>query len=116
MSLITKLTAIVALALSLTGAALAQELPPPPPGAPPALPAPPPAPPAQSRCTVPSLKGLSLAAATRKLSQAGCRLGKVTKAAARGAAPGTVLRQSARAGTRLPVATRIGVVVARGRI
>ena len=110
-----KLTALLVVTLALTGPALAQEPPlPPPPGTPPALPAQPPVAPAQ-RCLVPNLKGLTTAAATRRLNQSGCRLGKVTRVAASGKA-GRVIGPSSRSGKSMVADSRVSLQVGRSRL
>jgi hypothetical protein len=91
--------------------------PPPPPAAqppPPAAPPPPGRPPRAAGCTVPRLVGRTVATARRMLATSGCRLGTVkrTKAAAK---RGTIVRQSARSGRKLPRNTRIHLTVSSGR-
>jgi hypothetical protein len=117
-SFFARLSCLAALALTLTGAAVAQTPPPPPPppSGPPALPSPPPAPPAALRCVVPQLKGLTVPAAARKLEQSGCRLGKVTKVASAAPAAGRVVRQSISAGATRPAGTRVALAIGRSRI
>lgn len=67
------------------------------------------------RCVVPKLKGRTLKAAKRALNGARCRLGKVRRARSPRRS-GTVIRQSVRAGKRLPAGAKVGVVLAkRGR-
>ncbi len=85
--------------------------PPPPPGPPPPPPVAPPTAPVK-RCVVPSVKGMTVAAARKALRQAGCSLGRVTRA--RGTRPGArtrVFSQSRRKGTSLRRGARIDVVV-----
>jgi hypothetical protein len=87
--------------------------------------APPPPPPAPERsdrpgsptrfCVVPRLKNKTLRAARRSLVRARCRLGRVTRTYKRTVARGRVVAQRPRAKTRLPVGSRVNVVVSRGR-
>ena len=111
-----KLTALLVVTLALTGPALAQEPPlPPPPGTPPALPAQPPVAPAQ-RCLVPNLKGLTTAAATRRLNQSGCRLGKVTRVAASGEAGRVSRTVEPVPGKSMVADSRVSLQVGRSRL
>ena len=92
--------------------------PPPPPAAPPAPPPPPapqPRPPAQVRCVVPNVKGITLAAARTRLGRARCSLGRVARAYSGRVRRGKIVSQSRRPGARLPRATRVNVVVSRGK-
>jgi len=62
-------------------------------------------------CTVPALTGLALAAATKKLTTAGCALGKVTKPRAAGKKKLVVSSQSKKSGSVLGHGTKINVVL-----
>lgn len=70
-----------------------------------------PAPPA---CVVPRLRLKTVPQARRALTQARCRLGRVKRVRSR-VRRGRVIAQGRRARTRLPVGTRISIVVSRGR-
>jgi Ca2+-binding RTX toxin-like protein len=64
-------------------------------------------------CVVPKVKGLKLAAAKRKLTQAGCAV-KVKKAKSR-AARGRVVKVSRKPGARLARGAKVTITVSRGR-
>jgi plastocyanin len=81
--------------------------------APPPPPPPPPAPPPR-RCIVPKVVGRTLVVAQRLIRRRGCRVGRVRRARS-SRARGRVLRQSPRAGRRVPRGTRVTLVVSRGR-
>lgn len=83
-----------------------------PPPAPPAPPASPP-PAANAACTVPKLRGRTLAKARVLLTRAHCRLGKVTRVRSR-AKKGIVLKQSPAAGRRLARGAKVSLRVSRG--
>lgn len=70
--------------------------------------------PVRLRCVVPRLGLRTVAAARRALTRARCRLGRVRRARSR-VRRGRIIAQSRRAGRRLPVGTRVSVVVSRGR-
>ena len=115
--LIGRLACIALVALSLPATALATDPPPGPPPTPPNLSLPQlPNLPQAKGCVVPALKGLSVGAATRKLAASGCRLGRVMKVNAGGVRSGVVVAQSARAGAKLALGTRVSLKVAGGRI
>jgi len=67
--------------------------------------------PAAAGCTVPSVTGLSLAAATKKLVAADCLAGKVTKPKKAGKKKLVVKSQSKPAGTKLALRTKIDLVL-----
>ena len=72
-----------------------------------------PAPPV-ARCIVPNVVGMPLTRARRAIAAVGCRTGRVRRVAS--AAPrNVVVRQSPRAGARLPRLGTVGLVVSRGR-
>jgi beta-lactam-binding protein with PASTA domain len=64
---------------------------------------------------VPKLTGKTLPQAKKLLAAAKCRLGKRTSTKSRRVKKGRVAKQSARAGTRLPVGTKVKLVLSRGR-
>ena len=66
-------------------------------------------------CSVPRLRGLSLAAAKRSLRAKGCALGRVTKGYSRRVRRGRVIAQRPGPGLRLRRGTKIAVVLSRGR-
>lgn len=68
-----------------------------------------------ARCTVPKLKGMTLAAARRALTAAHCRLGAIRHAFSRTVAKGRVSTQSVPRGRMLPAGQKVGVTVSRGR-
>jgi large repetitive protein len=65
-------------------------------------------------CIVPRVGGKTVAGARRALRKAGCRLGRVTRAAS-AIRRGRIVRQRPRPGARKPAGTRVSVVVSRGR-
>lgn len=74
-------------------------------------PPPPPAPPV--RCRVPRVIGLRLAVARARIGQANCLVGTVRRARAAKVRVGKVLAQSPKAGSVLPRATKVNLVVGR---
>jgi len=64
-------------------------------------------------CTVPSLKGKTLAAAKRTLKDSNCALGKVTRKSARASKRGRVISQKPAAGTKLGPNAKVAVVVGK---
>src|SRR6266508_4157588 len=76
-------------------------------------PPPPPPPPAPTRCRVPRVIGLRLAAARTRIRRANCRVGRVRRARSRRV--GRVLAQRPRAGVRRPRGTRVNLVVGSRR-
>jgi hypothetical protein len=87
--------------------------PPPPQPTPPAPPPPPPPPP--RRCVVPNVKGKTVAQARPLLVARRCALGRVTRAYSARIRKSRIISQSRRPGVRLPVRTKVNVVVSRGR-
>ncbi len=81
--------------------------------APPAPPAPPPPPAARAGCTVPKLRGRTLARARVLLVKANCRLGKVTRVRSR-VKKGIVLKQSPAGGLRRARGAKVALRVSRG--
>lgn len=67
------------------------------------------------RCVVPTVAGAKLAVAKTRIKAARCALGRVSGARSRTVAKGRVIRTSPKAGTRLAVGARIGLIVSRGR-
>jgi subtilisin family serine protease len=68
-----------------------------------------------ARCSVPRLRGLTLAAAKRVLVKKGCRLGRVTKARSRRVGRGRVIAQKPAPGLRLARGARVRIVLSKGR-
>jgi Tol biopolymer transport system component len=62
-------------------------------------------------CVVPKLIKANLAKAKRVLPEAGCRLGKVAKR--KGGKPGRIVRQSPKAGKKLPLGAKVAVTLAK---
>jgi subtilisin family serine protease len=89
-------------------------LPPPPPPASP-VPQPQPRRTVQKACVVPRMTGQTVAQSRRALVARSCALGRVTRVYSRTVRSGRVLSQGRRPGARLARATRVSVVVSRGR-
>lgn len=66
------------------------------------------------RCKVPSLKKRTRSFARALLKAAGCRLGKTTKKVKKGRS-GIVLTQSRKAGTSLPLLTKVNITLSKRR-
>ena len=66
-------------------------------------------------CTVPRLRGLTLAVAKRTLAKKGCALGRVTRAYSRRVRRGRVVQQRPGPGLRLRRGAKVAVVLSRGR-
>lgn len=64
-------------------------------------------------CTVPSLKGKTLASARKALTSAHCALGSVRRVAASTKRVGRVLTQKKKAGAVLPRGTKVGITLGR---
>jgi hypothetical protein len=77
------------------------------------------APPAQATpaptCTIPNLKNQSLAAATRKLTAAGCKRGAVKRVFSTRVRKGRVVRQSPAAAKSVPKGTKVVLTVSKGK-
>ena len=71
-----------------------------------------PPPPPRVRCTVPRLIGLRLATASKRITKARCRVGRVRKAHSPHRV-GRVIAQSPKPGTRRAAGTRVNLVVGR---
>lgn len=65
-----------------------------------------------AKCVVPKLKGKKLSAAKKALKKAHCTLGKVRTARSSNK-PGTVIKQSVKAGQRRAAGAKVGVTVAK---
>ncbi len=68
-----------------------------------------------ARCLVPNVRGQMVKKARGRLARARCSLGRVTRAYSGRVRRGRIIKQSRRPGARLPVGTRVNVVVSRGR-
>jgi hypothetical protein len=68
-----------------------------------------------ARCVVPNVKGKTLAAAKRKITAAHCRTGTVTRARSKTVRKGRVIRQSPKAGKKLPSGSKVKLTVSRGK-
>ena len=66
-------------------------------------------------CSVPRLRGQTLAAAKRTLVKRGCALGRVARAFSRRVARGRIVGQKPGPGLRLRRGAKVAVVVSRGR-
>ncbi len=77
--------------------------------------APPPPPPPVTHCKIPNVKGKTLAAAKQAISASHCRTGKVTRAFSFKIKTGRVISQKPGPGATLPAASKVDLVVSRGR-
>ena len=66
-------------------------------------------------CVVPNVRGRALRAARTVLARAACRVGEVRRRYSRTVAKGRVISQRPRAGARLAEATKVDLVISRGR-
>jgi len=66
-------------------------------------------------CTVPKVVGKTLAKAKASIVHGDCRAGKIGYAYSRSVKKGLVVSQSRRPGSRLPVRSKVDLVVSRGR-
>jgi hypothetical protein len=66
-------------------------------------------------CVVPNVKRKALASAKRQIVAAHCRTGRVTKARSKTVPRGKVISQRPKAGKKLAPASKIDLVVSRGR-
>jgi beta-lactam-binding protein with PASTA domain len=66
-------------------------------------------------CTVPRLRGLTLAAAKRSLARKGCAIGRVSRAYSKRVRRGRVMHQRPGPGLRLRRGAKVSVVLSRGR-
>jgi hypothetical protein len=64
-------------------------------------------------CKVPNVKGKSLSSARTAIKKAGCVVGKVNTKATKKVKPGRVMTQSRKAGSRVAIATRVNLTIAR---
>ena len=69
----------------------------------------------QPVCSVPRLRGLTLAAAKKRLVKAGCALGPVSRAHSRRVKRGRVIAQRPSPGLRLRRGAKVRVTISRGR-
>lgn len=70
--------------------------------------------PAQQQCIVPRLRGKTLAQAKVALARSRCKLGHVRKAKSKKAKKGRVVGQAPAAGRRLPVGSKVNLVLSEG--
>jgi hypothetical protein len=84
---------------------------PPPPVSPPP---PPPPPPPAAVCTVPNVRGRTLAVARAALIRGNCAVGLITRRFSSAVARGRVIAQGTRPGTQLDYGTRVALVVSKG--
>ncbi len=75
----------------------------------------PPPPPHLRRCPVPKVVGQSLRIARRRITQRGCRVGKITRRPSRVARAGIVLAQKPRWNRLMPRGTKVSLVVSSGK-
>jgi hypothetical protein len=74
-----------------------------------------PAPVPARTCTVPRLRGRTLAGARSALTRSSCRLGTVRRERSASVARGRVMRQSVAQGRIVPAGTKVTVTLSRGR-
>ena len=67
----------------------------------------------EAKCTVPNIKGKTVAQATTALKAANCALGKISKKKVKKGKSGVVLSQSPAAGQSLPVGSKVNVSVSQ---
>lgn len=70
---------------------------------------------AKAGCVVPKLAGLKQRSAQAKLTAAGCKVGKVSKASSSKVAKGKVISSRPKAGTKLQAGAKVAVVVSTGK-
>ena len=68
-----------------------------------------------TKCAVPKLTKLTLSKATKKLTGAGCRRGKVKLAYSKTVAKGRVIKQSVKPGKKVKLNTKVQLTVSRGK-
>jgi hypothetical protein len=78
-------------------------------------PTPPGSPPPASKCKVPRVKGMKLAAAEKAVRKAHCKVGKVKRVSSHKLARGRVMNTSPTAGRHLRAGTKIELWVSKGR-
>jgi uncharacterized delta-60 repeat protein len=71
--------------------------------------------PAPSQCVVPNVRRKTLRIARRALARGRCAVGRVTRKFSKGVSNGRVISQSRRPGLRLPVGSRVNLVLSKGR-
>jgi hypothetical protein len=72
------------------------------------------APPPTSKCVVPKLRGLTVAAAKHKLTSAGCGVGKVKKHASSSVRKGRVISSSPGRGSQRSAGAKVALTVSSG--
>lgn len=71
--------------------------------------------PAPAQCVVPNVRGKSLRIARRTAARGRCAVGRVTRRFSKRVKKGRVISQSRRPGLRLPVGSRVNLVLSKGR-
>ena len=71
--------------------------------------------PAPPQCVVPNVRGKTLRIARRTVSRGRCRVGRVTRKLSTRMKKGRVISQSRRPGLRLPVGSRVNLILSKGR-
>jgi uncharacterized delta-60 repeat protein len=71
--------------------------------------------PPSPRCVVPNVRGKTLLIARRSVTRGRCAVGRVTRKFSKRAQKGRVISQSRRPGLRLPVGSRVNLVISKGR-
>jgi lysophospholipase L1-like esterase len=78
-------------------------------------PPPPPPPPPAARCSVPSVKGKTLAAAAQAITAGHCSTGNISRAYSKTVKKGRVISQKPGPGASLPNGSKVALVVSRGK-
>jgi uncharacterized delta-60 repeat protein len=71
--------------------------------------------PAPPQCVVPNVRGKTLRIARRTVARGRCAVGRVTRKLSQRVKKGRVISQSRRPGLRLPVGSRVNLVLSKGR-
>jgi uncharacterized delta-60 repeat protein len=71
--------------------------------------------PAPPQCVVPNVRGKILRIARRMVARGRCGVGRVTRKLSKRVKKGQVISQSRRPGLRLPVGSRVNLIVSKGR-
>jgi uncharacterized delta-60 repeat protein len=71
--------------------------------------------PAPPQCVVPNVRGKTLRIARRTVARGRCAVGRVTRKFSKRVKKGRVISQSRRPGLRLPVGSRVNLVLSKGR-
>jgi uncharacterized delta-60 repeat protein len=71
--------------------------------------------PAPPQCVVPRVRGKTLRIARRTTARGRCRVGRVTRNFSQRVKKGRVISQSRRPGLRLPVGSKVNLVISKGR-